>query len=105
MTKKFVKNVENFTCEHCGKLTKGTGFTNHCPACLFSKHVDINPGDRENLCQGLMEPIGLEIKQGEYIILHKCQTCGATKKNKASADDNQSAMISLTKTLAKKALF
>ena len=25
---------------------KGNGYTNHCPKCLWSKHVDINPGDR-----------------------------------------------------------
>jgi len=46
MARLFTRNIENFTCERCGAAVEGNGFTNHCPACLCSKHVDINPGDR-----------------------------------------------------------
>jgi rubrerythrin len=105
MAKRFTKNVENFTCEHCDKRTTGTGFTNHCPNCLYSKHVDVNPGDRENLCGGMMRPVGLEIKRGNYVIIHRCQTCGFVKKNKTAPEDNLDAIIALAKTLAKKVLF
>jgi len=45
--KKFQKRIENFTCEKCGLFVKGTGYTDHCPNCLWSKHMDINPGDRK----------------------------------------------------------
>ena len=55
--KKFTKRKENFICENCGHFVVGNGFTNHCPNCFFSKHVDINPGDRLCSCNGLMKPI------------------------------------------------
>ena len=40
---KFKRKKENFVCENCGAEVKGDGFTNHCPKCLYSKHVDIFP--------------------------------------------------------------
>lgn len=98
--KKFNRNIEDFTCENCGTKVRGNGYTNHCPNCLFSKHVDINPGDRSAECGGLMEPVGLEIKNGEYIIIHRCQKCGFMRKNKTSPDDNFEAVLNLSKKLA-----
>ncbi|MDD4027925.1 MAG: RNHCP domain-containing protein, partial [Bacilli bacterium] len=43
---------ENFICEVCKKEVKSLGYTarDHCPYCLSSKHVDINPGDRKCTC-------------------------------------------------------
>ena len=74
--RKFQRTIEDFTCENCGFVNKGTGYTNHCPRCLWSKHVDINPGDRQSVCQGLMKPVQVEIKGQEYIIVHRCTKCG-----------------------------
>ena len=70
--KLFQKRTEDFTCENCGFFVKGTGYTNHCSKCLYSKHVDITPGDRQAMCGGLMKPISLEQKHGEVFIVHKC---------------------------------
>lgn len=97
MSRKFIKTIENFTCEHCGREIKGTGYTNHCPFCLWSKHVDINPGDRAASCGGMMEPIAVEEKGGEYAIVYKCQKCGHKKKNKATRDDNFDEIIRISK--------
>ena len=38
---------EDFICENCGKDVEKSSYTarDHCPYCLYSKHVDINPGD------------------------------------------------------------
>ena len=72
MTKKFQRTKEDFTCEKCNLVVNGSGYTNHCPRCLWSKHVDVNPGDRQATCQGFMEPMGVELKGGEYTILHRC---------------------------------
>ena len=60
--KRFNMIDEDFICEYCGKEVKKLKYTarDHCPFCLFSKHVDINPGDRRNLCKGLLQPIGIE---------------------------------------------
>jgi hypothetical protein len=42
----FQRCKEDFRCGHCGHLERGDGYTNHCTACLWSAHVDIQPGDR-----------------------------------------------------------
>ncbi len=80
--KKFQKVKEDFICENCGEKIKGDGFTNHCPKCFYSKHVDIFPGDRLESCHGMMEPVDIEFSNGKYIILHKCQKCGEISKDK-----------------------
>ena len=65
----FQKKIENFTCGDCGAKVKGNGYTNHCPVCLWSKHVDVNPGDRQNICGGMMRPVAVEFDHGEYMIV------------------------------------
>ena len=96
LAKKFQRTREDFTCERCGFPVTGSGYTNHCPECLWSKHVDVNPGDRKGKCQGLMEPVGVELKVGEYIIFHRCTACGFEKRNKAAAEDSFEAMLKLS---------
>ena len=77
---KFTKIDEEFICENCGEKVPKLGYTcrNHCPYCLHSKHLDINPGDRAENCHGILEPIGIEhnSKKG-YMIIFKCKKCGA----------------------------
>ncbi|MBE6686769.1 MAG: RNHCP domain-containing protein [Ruminococcaceae bacterium] len=86
-TKRFSKNDDGFICAHCGAEVKPLGYTsrNHCPICLWSLHVDENPGDRANECRGQMEPVSAvtDPKKG-YIIIHRCTKCGAIKRNKAA---------------------
>jgi len=94
--KKFQRTIENFVCEHCGEKVIGNGYTNHCPKCLWSKHIDNNPGDRANLCHGLMEPINLIVKGKEWIIIHQCQSCGKIQKNKAVLSDNREKLVKLS---------
>lgn len=96
-SKKFQRKIEDFACENCGSKTKGSGYTDHCFNCLWSKHVDINPGDRAAKCGGLMEPIGVEVKGGESIIYYKCQQCGFEHRVKAVSGDNFEAILKLTK--------
>ena len=70
--KKFQKRVEDFCCENCGTEVTGNGYTNHCPKCLYSKHVDINPGDRLNSCGSMMKPTNIETifaRQSFYSII------------------------------------
>lgn len=95
MTTKFIRKIEDFTCGHCGHLVEGDGYTNHCPQCLCSKHVDIHPGDRASECQGLMEPVEFLIKNGEEKILHKCLVCGHTKLNRLAAGDNRDEVLKI----------
>ena len=99
--RQFQRKKEDFICEHCGTEVHGNGYTNHCPNCLYSKHVDINPGDRAETCGGLMEPIDLELKDGKYIIVHRCQKCGFIRRNKISEDDNFETVLTLAKNKTK----
>lgn len=103
MGKKFAKNKENFTCNKCGHENIGNGYTNHCSKCLWSLHVDVNPGDRLATCQVLMKPIKIEGSTGhDYKVLHKCLICGHEKINKLSEGDNQDVVIQIIKENAAK---
>jgi len=94
-TKKFQRTKENFICEQCNLFVLGNGYTNHCPQCLWSKHVDVNPGDRQAICHGLMQPIGAEFKSGAYAIFHRCILCDFEKRNKIAKNDNFNAIFQL----------
>lgn len=94
-TPKFTRKIEDFICDHCGQTVKGNGYTNHCPHCLWSKHVDINPGDRAETCHGLMQPVSFEVNGGDYYVTHRCQDCGFVKRNKLSQDDDLDAVVAL----------
>ena len=93
--KKFQRRIEDFICEKCGKKVKGKGYTDHCPECLWSKHVDINPGDRKSKCGGSMEPISVEVKNDKYIIYYHCIKCGFKHRVKSTLDDNLDEIIKL----------
>ena len=103
MTLKFSRKIEDFVCENCGMEVKGNGFTNHCPHCLWSKHVDTSPGDRLSKCQGLMKPVRVEKQGEEYVLIHQCIKCGYEKRNKTSDSDNFEEIIRLSKDYAHKA--
>jgi len=87
----FIPRDEPFMCEECGfavePLKSGT-CRSHCPKCLYSKHVDNDPGDRACSCHGLMAPVGLDQsgKKG-FVIEHRCEKCNMLKRNKAASDD------------------
>lgn len=97
--KKFQRHIEDFTCDHCGAAVTGNGYTNHCPHCLYSKHVDINPGDRANDCGGMLVPVGLEQKSDNWTVLHQCRKCGEVRRCKTVAED-MAAILKLAKELA-----
>ncbi len=98
----FIKNKEDFVCENCGFENIGNGYTNHCQKCLYSKHVDIDPGDRLNSCGGLMEPVYVSYTNNDKYVIHKCVVCGFEKKNLLSDKDSVDAMIKIQNKLANK---
>lgn len=98
-TAKFTMIDEDFVCEVCGSHVNHLGYTarDHCPYCLFSKHVDNNPGDRMCFCHGRLKPIAIERgKKDGYKIVYRCEKCGAIKKNKAAHDDNMDLIIDIS---------
>lgn len=96
-TKKFQRKKENFVCQNCGKEVSGDGYTNHCPFCLWSKHVDDHPGDRKNLCKGMMEPVEAYFKKGQWHLVHVCQKCGQRKTNRINERDDRAMLEEIIK--------
>ena len=96
MSESFQRKKEDFNCQKCGNSMVGNGYTNHCSRCLWSKHVDINPGDREARCRGMMCPIEIRKKSDRYLINHKCQICGIVKSNLVQDGDNFEEVVRIT---------
>ena len=91
---------ESFICENCGKKVDKLKYSSrdHCPYCLYSKHVDINPGDRANICKGLLKPIGIEKYKDTFKLLYKCEKCGKHHKNIMAKDDDMDKIIEISKS-------
>ncbi len=95
--RRFQKRVEDFICDNCKKKVEGDGYTDHCPRCLWSKHLDISPGDRRESCEGDMKPIMVKVTGGKNIIYYRCLSCGVIRKVKAVEGDSIDEIIKLTK--------
>jgi hypothetical protein len=94
----------DFKCAHCGvivcaeHLLSGVNNRNHCPYCLWSRHLDLYAaGDRLSACKGPMRPVGLTVKHtrnkyaaggGELMLVHECVECGRLSINRIAADDD-----------------
>ena len=78
------------------QIATGTRHRNHCPACLWSVHVDGKPGDRRANCGAPMEPIAIWVQtDGEWSLVHRCSACGGLKGNRIAGDDNAFVLMSL----------
>ena len=95
---------DGFACKHCSlyvssaSLLSGVQNRNHCPYCLWSRHLDLYaPGDRLSACKALMRPVGLTVKttrkkygpgRGELMLIHLCAECEQLSINRIAADDD-----------------
>ncbi len=98
--RKYINEHNTFICEKCSRSVaaalSGTLNRNHCPECLWSRHVDLRTGDRMSVCKGAMEPIGIWVKDdGEWAIIHRCVKCGFIRSNRIAGDDNHTKLIQL----------
>jgi hypothetical protein len=110
------KEEGNFRCEHCNQLVidteyVGTHHRNHCPSCLWSKHVDKEKsGDRLSTCNSMMKPVGITFKQegidkyghtreGELMLVHMCDKleCKKASINRIAGDDNPQEILNIFK--------
>lgn len=90
----------SFRCVNCRQMVStlvlASEHRNHCPLCLWSRHLDNSPGDRASLCQGKMEPISIWVKdKQEWALVHRCTSCGVVKTNRIASDDNEFVLMSL----------
>ncbi|MFN8704223.1 MAG: RNHCP domain-containing protein [Rhodospirillales bacterium] len=100
MNKRFQRRIEDFACGHCGMHVVGDGYTNHCPHCLWSRHVDVNPGDRAAECGGAMRPVAVEPARGGWTLTHACETCGTERRCKSAAVDDRDALLAVARAAA-----
>lgn len=101
-----------FTCVRCrlpiacAPSLAGVHNRNHCPRCLWSRHMDWRvAGDRRSTCRAPMEPVGLTTKRsrnkyarerdGELMLIHRCAGCGGLSINRVAADDSAEAILEL----------
>lgn len=95
-----------FKCAHCKQFViindvMGTANRNHCNLCLWSKHVDIDKGDRRATCHGGMRPVGLTFKHegfsrtGEIMLIHLCSCCPKISINRIARDDPEDDILTI----------
>lgn len=89
-----------FTCIRCKTSVPlasfGTKHRNHCPACLWSRHLDEQPGDRRCACRSPMQPVAIEVRDGgEWAIIHRCTGCNALRANRIAGDDHTVSLLTL----------
>jgi hypothetical protein len=94
------RDQNGFICNHCGKFiplrAPGTKHRNHCPWCLWSKHVSLKEHDRKSQCHGLMKPIGISTQNdGEWALIHRCIKCGLIRTNRIAGDDDEMMLLCL----------
>ena len=103
---------QGFICRHCALYVpcdpalSGVQNRNHCPYCLWSRHLDWRvAGDRLAGCRAAMQPIGLTIKRsrtkyagardGELMLIHRCTICAKLAINRIAADDWAAAIMQI----------
>jgi hypothetical protein len=102
---------DGFVCAHCHTfvscttLLSGVINRNHCPYCLWSRHLDLfKAGDRLAACKGKMKPVALALKKsykkygeglGEMMLVHLCTECSKISINRIAADDIAETIIDL----------
>jgi CRISPR/Cas system CSM-associated protein Csm3 (group 7 of RAMP superfamily) len=112
---KMKEKGEGFKCSNCNRFVStaeniGTKNRNHCPYCLYSKHLDSKrAGDRKSDCKSLMKPIGLTFKkekrnkykdsdsEGEIMLVHLCtnSSCSKISINRIAGDDEPETIMSV----------
>ncbi len=100
--RKFKMIDEAFICRVCGNKVESLGYTarDHCPRCLCSIHVDINPGDRACSCNGTLKPVSVDKKKDNYKIVYKCERCRQIKHNIMAKDDNLEELLRILRESA-----
>jgi hypothetical protein len=93
-----LKQAQSFRCVHCRldvpTSAPGTAHRNHCPNCLWSRHLDDDPGDRASDCLSSMEPIAITVrKDGEWVLIHRCNGCDTLSSNRIAGDDNPLLLV------------
>jgi len=109
MSRLYSQTFGDFKCAYCGHIVSSTHWLsgvnnrNHCPYCLWSRHVDLYAaGDRLSACKASMQPIALTTKRsrnkyasgrGELMLVHLCTGCRDVSINRIAADDDADMLL------------
>ena len=101
----------DFRCAHChhivsgAHLLSGVNNRNHCPYCLWSRHLDLySAGDRLSACKAPMQPVALATKhsrnkygsgRGQLMLVHLCADCNSVSNNRSASDDDPQALLEI----------
>ncbi len=99
----FIMRNECFNCQNCNTQVSAHpngSARNHCPYCLYSKHLDeVFPWDRASACHGMMKPVATNHKKNKgWMIEHECQTCHKKILNKVAEDDDMEVFATISQT-------
>jgi len=80
---------EAFRCGHCQKSVPigGVMIRDHCPFCLWGRHLDNIPGDRASNCGGLMKPLHFSFAGDTRWIHYSCTQCHHVFRVRSHPDD------------------
>ena len=84
---------ESFSCDNCWKeISKHPSWSarNHCPFCLYSKHLDKDfPGDSASECYSTMKALCKDYHKNKgWMVVHECMKCWKKISNKLAEDDS-----------------
>ena len=82
---------ESFVCGNCNREVPigNVMIRDHCPFCLWGRHLDNVPGDRSANCGGLMKPLSFSFGGGTRWIHYECIKCAHNFRVRAHPDDTQ----------------
>ncbi|ABD13737.1 hypothetical protein ThrDRAFT_01250 [Frankia casuarinae] len=103
VSRRFTRTTEDFVCLVCATAVRGDGYTNHCPSCLSSRHVDVNPGDRAARCGAVMRPVAVESRTHDLVITHVCERCGHRRRNRSVPADDHDTLLAVAAAAAQAA--
>ncbi|MFF8959192.1 RNHCP domain-containing protein [Streptomyces sp. NPDC014894] len=92
--------TSTFTCVRCGltvsTLGPGGDRRDHCPSCLYSRHVHDHVEGGPSDCRSRMKPISIAVlRNGDWTVIHRCVRCDELTAGPLSADDNQLILMRL----------
>ena len=104
--RRWSSHAQEFRCRRCKLMVfpppSGGRHRNHCPFCLWSRHVDARvPGDRASDCGAMMEPVALFARpNGEQVVVHRCRGCDLERHCRVAADDDVVMVMRLSLVVA-----
>jgi hypothetical protein len=92
--------TDTFGCLQCGRAVSTAGPErlprDHCPHCLYSRHLTDLAGGGPSPCGQRMAPIAIAVAgDGAWSVIHRCTHCREVASAPAGPDDNPLVLTGL----------